>query len=269
MEREQQEEMQAWARAIMVTQGGGTPGPSMAVAGSTPTACERCTVHLQEPEGCMVSERGKARACLPCQKARKACVWPLGPGGAGAATGSRTEASGKPVPRRVRKRAERAATNASPRGGEKHKKARTTMEEGEDNEDTEEVFGVPRVMAEEQCDALGMLTQALAQVAERMVAAEAHDEERLAMEWEMIEIRRVHLVMARRATDRKEEQLELERVQLSITQQRTEDLWMMGTLMRSPFVYLSKGKERAVETEAEERGEEADNKDEDAQGKEE
>ena len=72
--------------------------------------------------------------------------------------------------------------------------------------------------------------------------------------------------MARKATDCEEEWLELERVQLSIAQQQTEDLWKMGTLMRSPFVYSSKGKERAVETEAEERGEEADDEDEDAQG---
>ena len=43
----------------------------------------------------------------------------------------------------------------------------------------------------------------------------------------------------------------------------------MGTLMWSPFVYSSKGKERVVEMEAEERGEEADNEDEDAQGEEE
>ena len=99
MEWEQQEEMQAQARAVTVTQGGGTLGPSTAVAGSTPMACERCTVHLQEPKGCVVSERGKARACLPCQKARKACVWPLGPGGTGAATGSGTVVSGKPAPR--------------------------------------------------------------------------------------------------------------------------------------------------------------------------
>ena len=188
MEREQQEEMQVWARAVTVTQGGRTPGPLTAVAGPTPTACERCTVHLQEPEGCVVSERGKVRVCLPCQKARKACVWPLGPGGAGAATGSGTEVSGKPVPRQVRKRAERTTTNALPRGGEKRKKAPTTMEEGEDDEDTEEVFRVPRVMVEEQHDVLGMLTQALAQVAERMAAAEACDEERLTMEWEMMEI---------------------------------------------------------------------------------
>ena len=69
-----------------------------------------------------------------------------------------------------------------------------------------------RVMAEEQHDALGMLTQVLAQVVERLAAAEVHDEERLAMERETMEIRRAHLVMARKATDREEEQLELERV---------------------------------------------------------
>ena len=233
--------------------------------------CERCTFLLQEPEGCVVSEWGKARACLPCQKARKACVWPLGAGGVGAAMGSRTEVSGKPALRRVRKRAERTAMNASPRGREKRKKAHTTTEEGEDDNNTEEVFGVPRVMAEEQHDVLGMLTQVLAQVAERMAAMEACDEERLALEWEMVEIRRAHLAMVRRAADREEEQLEMDRVQLSIAQQWTEDLWKMGTLMQSPFVYLSKGKERAVEAEAEveEGGEEADDEDEDAQGEEE
>ena len=64
----------------------------------------------------------------------------------------------------------------------------TTTEEGEDDEDTEEVFRVPRAMAEEQRDALGMLTQTLAQVAERLVAVEARDEERLAMEQERMEI---------------------------------------------------------------------------------
>ena len=149
----------------------------------------------------MVSERGKVRACLPCQKACKVCIWPLGPGGARAAMGSRTEVSGKPALRRVRKRAERTATNASPRGGEK----RMTMEEGEDNDDTEEVFGVPRVMAEEQRNVLGMLTQALVQVAERMAAVEARDEERLALERETVEIRRAHLAMARRAADHEKE----------------------------------------------------------------
>ena len=60
MEWEQQEEMQVQAWAVMVMQGSGMLGPL--------TACEKCTVHLQEPEGCVVSERGKARVCLPCQK---------------------------------------------------------------------------------------------------------------------------------------------------------------------------------------------------------
>ena len=275
MEWEQQEELQARAWAIMVTQGSGTPGPLTAVVEPTPRVCERCTVLLREPKGCVVSERGKAQAYLPCQKAHKACVWPLGPGGAGAATGSGTEASRKLALRQVKKRAERTATNMSPRGREKCKKACMTTEEGEDNEDTTEVFGVPRVMVEEQCDMLGMLTQVLAQVAERLAAMEACDEERLAMEQETMEIRRAHLAMARRAADRKEERLELEQVRTSLGQQQMEDLWWMGTLMQSPFVYSAKGKEKEVETgaeaEVEEKGDKADDKDkdEDAQGEEE
>ena len=86
-------------------------------------------VLLGEPEWCVVSERGKVWACLPCQKAQKACVWPLGPGGVGVAMGSRTEGSGKLALRHVRKRAERNATNATPRGREKRKKVYTMMEE--------------------------------------------------------------------------------------------------------------------------------------------
>ena len=87
------------------------------------------------------------------------------------------------------------------------------------------------------------------------------------MEWEWMEIRRAHLAIARRATER----LELERVRTSLRQQWTEDLWQMGTLMQSPFVYFSKGKEKEVETEveAEEKGEEVDDKDEDVQEEEE
>ena len=46
MEREQQEEMQAWAQAITVMQGGGTPEPSTAVAVLILRACERCTVQI-------------------------------------------------------------------------------------------------------------------------------------------------------------------------------------------------------------------------------
>ena len=145
------------------------------------------------------------------------------------------------------------------------------MEEGEDDEDTKEAFGVPRAMAEEQRDALGMLTQTLAQVAERLVAMEARDEERLAMEQERMKIRRAHLAIVRRAADRDKERLELEQVRTSLGQQRMEDLWQMGTLMGTPFVYSAKGKEKEVETEAgaEEKGEEVDNEDEDVQGEEE
>ena len=205
MEREQQEEMQMWVRAITITQGSGMPGPSTAVVVLIARVCERCTLLLKEPKGCMVREKGKARACLLCQKARKACVWPLGLAEATVAMGCRNKASGKLALRQMRKRAERAAMNASPRGGEKHKKARTTMEEGEDDKDTEEVFRVPRVMAEEQHNALGMLTQVLAQVAERITAVEARDEGRLTLEWETVEIRRAHLAMVRRAMDHKEE----------------------------------------------------------------
>ena len=205
MEQEQQEEMQVQARAVTVTQGGGTPGSSTAVAVLILRACERCMLLLKEPKGCMVREKGKAQACLLCQKVCKVCAWPLGLVEATVATGSGTEGSGRPAPRHMVKWRTAMIINASPQGGEKRKKAHTTTEEGEDDEDTEEVFGVPRVMAEEQRNMLGMLTQALAQVAERMAAAEVRDEERLAMEWETMEIRRAHLVMVRRATDRKEE----------------------------------------------------------------
>ncbi|KIM50261.1 hypothetical protein SCLCIDRAFT_34464 [Scleroderma citrinum Foug A] len=140
--------------------------------------------------------------------------------------------------------------NTSPRGREKHKKVRTTTEEGEEDDDTKEVFGVPRAMVEEQRDVLGMLTQMLAQVAERLAAMEA-------------------LIM-RRAVDQDKERLELERVRTSLSQQHTEDLWRMGTLMGTPFVYSSKGKEKETEAGegAEEKGEEADNEDKDVQGKE-
>ena len=79
------------------------------------------------------------------------------------------------------------------------------------------------------------------------------------------------MAIVRRATDRDEERLELEQVRTSLGQQWTEDLWQMGTLMWAPFIYLAKGKEKEVETEAgaEEKGEEADDKDKDAQGEEE
>ena len=74
MEREQQEEMQAWVQAITVMQGGGMPEPSTVVVVPILRGCERCTVQLREPKGCVVREKGKAQAFLLCQKACKACV---------------------------------------------------------------------------------------------------------------------------------------------------------------------------------------------------
>ena len=256
MEREQQEEMQAQVWAITVMQGGGTAGPSTAVVGLTPRACKRCMLLLGEPEGCVVREKGKAQACLLCQKARKACVWPLGLAEATVVMGSGMEGSRKPAPRCVVKQRMAMTMNVSPQGGEKHKKACMMMEEGEEDKDTEEVFRVPRVMAEEQHNTLGMLTQTLAQVVERLAATGVRDEERLAMEQEVMGIRRAHLAMARRAVDHEEERLELEWVRTLLSQQQTEDLWRMGTLMWSPFIHSAKGKERVVEMEAEVEAEE-------------
>ncbi|KIM50249.1 hypothetical protein SCLCIDRAFT_34478 [Scleroderma citrinum Foug A] len=217
MEREQQEEMQARARAIMVTQGRGMLGPSTAVVVLIPRACGRCTVFLGEPEG--------------AQGMRLAF------GAGGGNCGDRKWDGGE------------QETSTEMHG--QRKKAHTMTEEGEDDEDTEEVFGVLRAMVEEQRDALRMLTQTLAQVTERLAAAGVRDEERLAMEQERMEIRRAHLAIARRAMDRDKERLELERVR----------------------TLLAKGKEKEVETgaeaEAEEKGEKVDNEDEDAQGEEE
>ena len=191
-------------------QGSGMLGPSSAVVVPIPRACERCTVLLGEPEGCVLSERGKVQACLPCQKACKVCIWPLGLTEVTVVMGSRMEGSRRPVLRCMVKRRMMVMTNASPQGREKCKKVCTMMEEGKDDEDTEEVFGVPRAMAEEQRDVLGMLTQMLAQVTERLAAAEVHDEERLAMEWERMEIWRAHLAIVSTTVDHNEETLELE-----------------------------------------------------------
>ena len=67
-----------------------------------------------EGKGCMVREKGKAQACLLCQKAHKACIWPLGLAEAIAVTGSRTEGSGRPALRHVVKRRMAMTTNVSP-----------------------------------------------------------------------------------------------------------------------------------------------------------
>ena len=71
-----------------------------------------------------------------------------------------------------------------------------------------------------------------------------------------MEIQQMHLVIVQRANVQDEGRLELERVQTTIAQQHTEDLWRMGMLMHSPFVYLSKGKKKEVKAggEGEEKG---------------
>jgi len=143
----------------------------------------------------------------------------------------------------------------SPRGGEKRKKTRTTTEEGEE----EEIFGVPKAMAEEQRDALGMLTQSLAQLSERLAASEAREVERL-------EIERERLALERRRSAREDERVEMERARLEIEQQRAEDMWRLGTLVRAPFVQGSSTGSTRRELEAAkstdvEKGAEADDED--------
>jgi len=54
-----------------------------------------------------------------------------------------------------------------------------TTEEGEEEE---EMFRVPKAMAEEKCDTLGMLTQSLAQLLEQLAASEVREVERLEIE---------------------------------------------------------------------------------------
>jgi len=143
----------------------------------------------------------------------------------------------------------------SPRGGEKLKKTHTTTEEGEE----EEIFGVPKAMAEEQRDALGMLTQSLAQLLERLAASEAREVERL-------EIERERLALERRRLAREDERVEMERARLEIEQQQAEDMWHLGTLVRAPFVQGSLTGSTWRELEAVkatdvEKGAEADNED--------
>jgi len=144
----------------------------------------------------------------------------------------------------------------SPRGGEKHKKTHTTTEEGEEEE---EIFGVPKAMAEEQHDALGMLTQSLAQLSEQLAASEAREVERLEIEQE-------HLALERRRSAREDKRVEMERARLEIEQQWVEDMWRLGMLVRAPFVQGSSTGSTQRELEAAkatnvEKGAEADNED--------
>jgi len=189
--------LQVRVESITTTQGSGqatmvAPTVVTVVRRST---CVRCREHLNNPVGCMAQVSLKATACARCQAARKLCSWSTARKAVEALTpaGSVMEGSGKPVEKHAMKRRSRTATNTSPRGGEKHKKTRTTMEEGEDEE---EMFGVPKAMAEEQRDALGMLTQSLAQLLERLAASKVQEIERL-------EIKREHLALERRRCESK------------------------------------------------------------------
>ena len=172
-------------------------------------------------------------ACVPCQMACKLCSWMAEASMLG---GSGTEASGKAVQKWAVKRRPRTAMNALPRGGEKQKKACTTTEEGEDDEDnTEEVFRVPKAMAEEQHDALGMLTQMLAQMEERMAAAEVREVAR-AERWErhMVVVEAAvleHLALEQRRSVWEDERSEMERACMEIKQQCTDDMWQLGTFV--------------------------------------
>jgi len=76
----------------------------------------------------------------------------------------------------------------------------------EDKVDEEEVFGVPRAMAEEQHDVLGMLTQMQAQLAEWMGASEAWEREWVEIEREWLELKRKRLELEQRCTMMEERQ---------------------------------------------------------------
>ena len=121
------------------------------------------------------------------------------------------------------------------------------------------MFGVPKAMAEEQRDTLGMLTQSLAQLSEQLAASEAREVERL-------EIERERLALKRRWSVWEDKRVEMERARLEIEQQRAEDMWHLGMLVRAPFVQGSSTGSTRRELEAAkatdvEKGAEADNED--------
>jgi len=96
--------------------------------------------------------------------------------------GSGTEVGRAAAPKWAERRQQWSEVNTLPKGASKCKKAHNMTEE--DEADEEEVFGVPQAMAEEQHDALGMLTQTLAQLAERLGALEVRERERVEIERE-------------------------------------------------------------------------------------
>jgi len=136
----------------------------------------------------------------------------------------------------------------SPKGASKYKKVWNTTEEDEVDE---EVFRVPRAMAEEQRDALGMLTQTLVQLTERMGVSEVWEREQVEIERERLELER--------------ERLELEQRRAAMEERRTADMDRISMVMRRQFVEgLSTGttqKEIAAVEQEEEKGADGDDED--------
>jgi len=199
--QEQQQRSQARAEAIAATQGSGeaTAEPAAATGGRR-SACVKCREHLNNPVGCVAQASSKATVCARCQAAHKSCSWSTEGKAAESSTvaGSGTEAGGAVAPKRAARRRQWSEANTSPKGASKCKKACNTTEE--DKADEEEVFRVPRAMAEEQRDALGMLTQTLAQLAEQMGALEVREREQMMIERERLELERECLELERRHT---------------------------------------------------------------------
>jgi len=206
--QEQQQRSQARVEAIAATQGSGeaTAEPAAATGGRR-SACMRCREHLNNPVGCIAQASSKATACARCQAACKSCSWSTEGKAAESSTvaGSGTEAGGAVAPKQAARRRQWSEANTSPKGASKCKKVCNTTEE--DEADEEEVFRVPRAMAEEQRDALGMLTQTLAQLAERMGALEEREQERMMIEREWLELERERLELERRRTAMEERRM--------------------------------------------------------------
>jgi len=250
--QEQQRRSLARAEAIVATQGSGAAMtvPLVAADGRR-TPCVRCRDHLNNPAGCVAQAKSKATVCVPCQGAHKSCSWSTAGKAAESSmvARSRTEAGGAAAPKRAARRRQRSEVNTSPKGASKRKKVRNMTEE--DEVDEEEVFGVPRAMVEEQRDALGMLTQTLAQLAERMGASEAR-------EWERVEIERERLELER-------ERLELERRRATMEERKTTDMDHISMAMRRQFVEGSLSgttrREIAAAEQEEEKGADGDNED--------
>ena len=209
--QEQQRRSQARAEAIAATQGSGEVTAVPPAATGRRSACVRCREHLNNPVGCIAQVSSKATVCAHCQAARKSCSWST----EGKATENSTVAgSGTETGGAAARRRQRSEANTSPKGASKRKKARNTTEE--DEADEEEVFGVPRAMAEEQCDALGMLSQTLAQLAERMGASEAWERERVEIERERLKLERERLELERRRAAMEERRMaEMDRIMVT------------------------------------------------------